>query len=378
MARRAIVLVLDGCGAGAAPDAADFGDSQGVSTIKNVWNACNGLNLPNLRKIGFLEACGIDQQSEFGQFGRLQELSKGKDSVTGHWEMMGILTKTPFPTYPNGFPAEIIAEFERRIGTKTVGNKPASGTAILDELGEEHLKTGFPIVYTSADSVYQIACHESVVPIEKLHEMCVIAREILVAPNHVARVIARPFEGDKPGEFKRTVRRKDFPLAPPHNLVDEIGNVFGIGVISELFGGRGFREVHRTQSNPEHFEMLKTAIASDAEFIFCNFEDFDMLYGHRNDPAGFGKCLEQFDGYLGQILAMLQPEDLLIITADHGNDPTDASTDHSREYVPVCLVANGLPPRNLGDVPGMTAVGATVASWLGKTWNVGTDLLESH
>lgn len=372
--KRAIVIVLDGCGAGEAPDAPAFGDHDHPSTIKHVWEAVGGFDAPTLASVGFLDACGISDHrpGEDAAWGRLRELSMGKDSVTGHWEMMGVVTERPFPTYPNGFPAGLIEEFEARIGTRILGNKAASGTAIIDELGPEHEKTGQPIVYTSADSVFQIATHEEVVPIERLYEMCRIAREICVPPNDLQRVIARPFVGDASTGYKRTERRKDFPVPPPPNLVDRIGDVFGIGVVPELFGGRGFRPVRRTQSNAEHKEMLSQALESDARFIFANFEDFDMLYGHRNDPIGFARALEAFDPVLRDLLARLTPDDLLLITADHGNDPTSPSTDHSREYVPVCMIGAGF--RSLGDVEGMTAIGATVAKHLGIQWSVGIPL----
>ncbi len=369
--KRAIVIVLDGCGAGFAPDAEEFGDPGEPSTLKHVWEASGGFHAPNLASLGFLQAGGIliDAPDLLGSrsFGRLQPLSKGgKDSVTGHWEMMGIVEDAPFPTYPNGFPIPLIKEFETRIGTQTIGNRAASGTQIIAELGNLHLETGFPIVYTSADSVFQIACHEEVVPIEKLYEFCGIAREICVPPDHVQRVIARPFLG-KPGEFKRTERRKDYPLTPPHNLIDEIGDVFGIGVVPELFGGRGFRPVRRTQSNTEHEVMLLEALDSDARFIFANFEDFDMLYGHRNDPIGFAKCLKTFDTFLGSILSKLTPDDLFILTADHGCDPTDASTDHTREFVPMTCFTPGSENGELiglGVQQGFATLGKRVANQL--------------
>lgn len=376
MSRRAIVLVLDGCGAGAAPDAALFGDGHGPSTLLHIYQKVGGFSAPNLARSGFLAAAGIPLDADpKARYGRLQEVSMGKDSVTGHWEMMGIETKEPFPTYPQGFPIALVKEFEDRIGRQTLGNRPASGTAILDDLGELHIDSGCPILYTSADSVFQIACHEEVVPIEELYAMCQTARQLLVKPNHVARVIARPFLGSKKGEFTRTERRKDFPLEPERNLVDVAGDVYGIGVVPELFGGRGFRPVRRTQSNPEHQAMLMDALESDARFIFANYEDFDMRYGHRNDPEGFARCLEEFDGFLAEIVGKLRPEDLLILTADHGNDPTDASTDHSREYVPVALVGEQVSQGNLGDVIGMAAIGRTVAEWLGIDWKTGADLL---
>lgn len=360
--KRAIVIVMDGCGAGAAPDAADYGDRPTDATIHNVWSSVGGFHTPTLERIGFLSACGIGQAK--ADCGRLRPLGKGKDSVTGHWEMMGATITEPFPTYPSGFPAELMRQFEARIGSPTLGNYPASGTAIIEALGAEHLRTGHPIVYTSADSVFQIATHEAIVPIKRLYGMCQIARELLVAPDNVQRVIARPFEGEA-GAFRRTERRKDFPIPPPANLIDDIGDVVGVGVVPELFDGRGFRPTARTQSNDEHFGALMRAIeAKDSRLIFANFEDFDMLYGHRNNPSGFAACLEDFDRKLAQILDAVGPDDLLLITADHGNDPTSPSTDHSREYVPFVVYPprRQAPPR---DVDGMTAIGGTVAAYLG-------------
>lgn len=376
--KRAIVIVLDGCGAGEAPDAAAFGDTDHPATIKHVWERADGLNAPNLQNCGFFAACGIDAVPDGSintRFGRLRELSQGKDSVTGHWEMMGIVTEKPFPTYANGFPTELIESFEHAIGRKILGNKAASGTQIIDELGPEHVKTGKPIVYTSADSVFQIASHEEVVPLDDLYRFCQIARDLCVSPNNVQRVIARPFVGDEQNGFNRTGNRKDFPLTPPRNLVDEIGDVYGVGVVPELFGGRGFLAAKRTQNNAEHIQTLLKAMESDARFIFANFEDFDMLYGHRNDPEGFAGALVTFDGYLGQVVAQLTRDDILILTADHGNDPTSTSTDHSREYVPVCVVGPRVEMESLGDVEGMASIGATVAKHLDILWDNGTTLI---
>ncbi len=335
--KRVILLVLDGCGAGAAPDWADYGDPPGAATVKNVWDQAGGFHAPNLSEMGFLAACGVGSAPEGAHWARLKPESKGKDSVTGHWEMMGAVVHEPFPTYPDGFPAALVAAFEAEIGRRVLANRPASGTQIIEELGEESMQTGQPILYTSADSVFQIAAHEAVVPIGQLYEWCAVARRLCAPPHGVQRVIARPFDGE-PGAFRRTERRRDFPMEPPPNLVDEIGEVLGIGVVPELFGGRGFRPLPRTQSNREHFVALMFALESDARFIFANFEDFDMLYGHRSDPTGFARCLEEFDVMLAQIRAHLGPDDLLLITADHGNDPTDDSTDHTREFVP--LAAN--------------------------------------
>jgi phosphopentomutase len=373
--KRAIVIVLDGVGAGEAPDAAEFNDHDHPSTLLHVWEASGGFDAPNLAALGFLSAGSIPANPQTGaRYGRLRELSMGKDSVTGHWEMMGIHTKKAFPTYPDGFPIALIKAFEKEIGTQTIGNRAASGTKIIQELGPLHVDTGFPIVYTSADSVFQIACHEEVVPIGQLYEYCRIARKLCQEPNNLQRVIARPFVGDQTGGFTRTERRKDFPAQPPQNLVDKIGDVYGIGVVPELFDGRGFRPVRRTQSNGEHEGALWEALESDARFIFANFEDFDMLYGHRNDAPGFAKCLETFDATLGQVLSKLESDDLLIITADHGNDPTDPSTDHSREYVPVAIAGAGVGTGHFGDVDGMTAIGRTVAEHLGIDWPIGSDL----
>jgi len=364
--KRAILIVMDGCGAGEAPDADAFGDHDHPATIRHVWEGTGGFFAPNLREIGFLAACRAPG-GEAGvagdvSWGRMRELSQGKDSVTGHWELMGVITESPFPTYPEGFPDELVKAFEEKIGRPILGNKPASGTAIIEELGLEHVKTGHPIVYTSADSVFQIAAHEQVIPLEQLYEWCRVARELCVAPNNVQRVIARPFVGDSKKGFTRTEHRKDYPLPAPPNLVDQLGDVYGIGVVPELFGGRGFRPTVRTQNNAQHAEALREALKSDARFVFANFEDFDMLYGHRNDPIGFAKALESFDELLGLLRRQLSKEDLLILTADHGNDPTSASTDHSREYVPLCV---NRPGGVLGDLEGMNHVAKLVAEHLG-------------
>lgn len=359
------MIVMDGCGAGEAPDAALFGDFDHPSTIYHVWEKSGSLRVPNLERLGFVQACGIPSASALvGRYGRLREMSMGKDSVTGHWEMMGIHTAQPFPTYPKGFPPELVGRFESEIGVTVIGNKPASGTAILDELGREHMETGQPILYTSADSVFQIACHEEVVSIDDLYGYCEVARRLCVAPNNVQRVIARPFLGSPEEGFTRTGRRRDYPLEPPENLIDLVGDVYGVGVIPELFSHRGLRRTLRTQNNSEHASALAVALESDARFIFANFEDFDMLFGHRNDVPGFARALEAFDVTLGQLLEKLNGDDLLILTADHGNDPSSESTDHSREYVPVVVYGATLPPENLGDREGMWAVGATVARHL--------------
>ena len=368
--RRAIVLVLDGCGAGAAPDAAAFGDLHGPDTLRHVYEAAP-FHAPTLARVGLLAAAGLGFAAVDGRWGRLRPMSQGgKDSVTGHWEMAGIRVEERFPTYPHGFPRELVEAFEVRIGTKVLGNRVASGTEIIAELGEESRRTGRPILYTSADSVFQVAAHEGAVPIERLYAWCQIGREL----SAVQRVIARPFVGEA-GAYERTERRKDWPLVPPPNVVDAVGDVRGIGVVPELFGGRGFLPGPRTQNNAEHGEALIAALDEDARFVWANFEDFDMRFGHRSDPVGFSKCLEAFDGYLEGLLPRLREDDLLILTADHGNDPTDDSTDHTREYVPVALWSSGLAGGPLGDVDGLDTIGATVAAWIGVDWQKGRNLL---
>ena len=366
---------MDGCGAGTAPDAAqfgDFGDNLG-DTLVHTARAVGGLKIPTLRALGLgnaLQLAGGEPVARpVGSFGRLMETSKGgKDTVTGHWEMMGISVDEAFPTYPAGFPADLIKAYEQAIGRKVLGNKASSGTTILQELGEEHLATGFPIVYTSADSVFQIACHEAVVPVEQLYEFCQKARQLLQGEHGVQRVIARPFEGSSRADFRRTERRKDFPITPPANVIDSLyeAGVFtaGVGVIPEVFGGRGFVYAERTQSNPEHHKAtMRLAATHQQGFVFVNFEDFDMLYGHRNDPAGFAACLEQFDGYVAQLMSVMTATDLLLITADHGNDPTTPSTDHCREYAPLLLYSPGVEGGHDYEIrPTFADLGATVAA----------------
>jgi phosphopentomutase len=295
----------------------------------------------------------------------MREASAGKDTITGHWEIAGVVLPRPFPTYPQGFPLEVITAFEGAIGAKTLANYPASGTVIIEQLGSEHLKTGFPIVYTSADSVFQVAMHEALFPIERQYEICQIAREILRGEHEVGRVICRPFEGGE-GSFKRTERRKDFPVSPPPTLLDAVFEaglgVHAIGKIYEIFNGRGISRWDHTTNNSAHTEALLGAVrGSDCKLIFANLEDFDMLYGHRNNPQGMAQALEEWDRRLPAILSALRPADLLILTADHGNDPTTPSTDHSREY-PFLLVYT---PQNengqaLGDRETYADISATV------------------
>lgn len=386
---RVILIVMDGCGAGTAPDADLFGDRDENlgNTLVNIARAVGGLSIPTLRRLGLGNALSLEGGAPVadpvGSYGRLRERSLGgKDTVTGHWEMMGILTDKPFPTYPHGFPPEVVEAFSARIGRGVLGNRPASGTVIIAELGEEHLATGKPIVYTSADSVFQIACNEAVVPIEQLYQFCRSAREVLTGEHAVQRVIARPFEGDRAANFRRTERRKDFPLSPPENALDRLHaagvHVAGIGVIPEVFDGRGFDFTLRTQTNLEHHQATLDALAREKRgFFFVNFEDFDMLYGHRNDPQGFAAALETFDGYVAELIAGLGERDLLLLSADHGNDPTTPSTDHSREYAPLLVFSPGLAGgRDYGDRDTFADLGETVLDAFGlEPMGVGTSLL---
>lgn len=387
MVQRVILLIMDGCGVGAAPDAAQYGDF-GVNepnTLAHLAEAVGGLRLPNLQRLGLgniLPLVGVPPaQQPLAAYGKMQERSAGKDTVTGHWEMMGVITLQPFPTYPQGFPPEVIEPFERSIGTKVLGNTPASGTEIIKQLGEEHVRTGYPIVYTSADSVFQIAAHEEVIPLPRLYEMCRIAREILQPPHHVQRVIARPFIGKDAASFRRTENRRDFPLPPPYNLIDQLAEagrkVYGIGVVGQIFAERGFAHSVRTGNNAEHLQATLEAMEQPADLIFANFEDFDMLYGHRNDPQGFAKALEEFDAGLERVMEQMRPDDLLILTADHGNDPTTPSTDHSREFVPLLCYSPALRGGvNLGTRSTFADLAATTADIFGlePKWGGGSFL----
>lgn len=370
---RVILVVLDGVGAGELPDAHLYGD-QGSNTLAHTAEAVGGLRLPTMQALGLgniLPLHGVPPVPEpKGLYGRLREASAGKDTITGHWELAGVILPQPFPTYPQGFPLALLQEFEARIGTQTIGNYPASGTVIIQELGEEHLRTGYPIVYTSADSVFQIAMHEEKISIERQYEICLIARELLRGEHEVGRVICRPFTGS-PGQFRRTERRKDFPVSPPSNLLDsafEAGKgVHAIGKIYEIFNGRSITQWDHTTNNAAHTLALLTAVQSSrCRFIFANLEDFDMLYGHRNDPQGMAQALEAWDRALPEILEALRPTDLLIITADHGNDPTTPSTDHSREY-PFLLLYSPQMQRgfSVGDRETYADIAETVRAILG-------------
>ncbi|MBZ5534451.1 MAG: phosphopentomutase [Acidobacteriia bacterium] len=383
---RIITIVLDSVGIGAMPDAAEWGDA-GTDTLGHVCQY-RPLTLSNLGRLGLGAIRPLSNVSPnvtpIGSYGKMALASKGKDTTAGHWEMAGILTEVAFPTYPQGFPRYLIEAFEKAIGRKTLGNIPASGTEIIKDLGEEHLRTGSPIVYTSGDSVFQIATHEEVIPVAELYRMCEIARNLLVGKDRVARVIARPFIG-KPGNFTRTERRHDYAIDPPRpmllDLMAEKGRtVYAVGKIFDIYSGRGISEHVKMKNNTEGMERTLDAVQSKAaDMIFTNLVDFDMLYGHRRDVAGYANALEEFDRQLGQLMEVIRPDDLLMITADHGCDPTYMkTTDHTREYVP--LLAYSKTSRgnlDLGTRPTLSDLGQTVAENFGFALTRGTSFLQS-
>lgn len=344
--KRIFIIVMDSVGIGEAPDAEKFGD-QGADTLGHIAEQMNGLHMPNMGKLGLSnirELKGIEKAGKpLAFYTKMREASNGKDTMTGHWEIMGLNIKTPFQVFPEGFPEELISELEERTGRKVIGNKPASGTAIIDELGEEHMKTGAMIVYTSADSVLQIAAHEEIIPLDELYHICKIARELTLDEKYmVGRVIARPFIG-KPGSFTRTPNRHDYALKPfdrtvMSELKDAGFDVIAIGKISDIYDGEGVTKALRTVSNMDGMDKLLETFKMDFTGIsFLNLVDFDALYGHRRDPQGYGKALEEYDSRLTEVIAEMKPDDLLMITADHGNDPTAPGTDHTREYVPLLV-----------------------------------------
>jgi len=366
-----IVIILDGLGIGELPDASKYND-EGSNTLSNMAEFVGGLNLPNLEKLGLgnIEPIkGISPQlNPLASFGKMAEVSAGKDSTTGHWEIAGLKIEKPFPLYPNGFPEEIIDKFLKETKLEGIlGNIPASGTEIIMKLGDEHVKTKFPIVYTSADSVFQIAAHEEVIPLNRLYEICEIARtKVLTGDNAVARVIARPFVGTS-NNYQRTTNRKDFSLDPYDNtILDYLYNegiqTIAIGKINDLFNYRGIKVQIKTKSNSEGIEkIISTSASVSNSFVFTNLVDFDVYYGHRNDPYGFANALAEFDNGLPEILNNLDETDALIITADHGNDPTTPSTDHSREYVPVLFYRKNKKGKNLGIRDTFSDVAQTIA-----------------
>ena len=385
--QRVLWIVLDSVGIGPLPDAADYGDAE-RSTLGHIARS-RPLRLPNLARLGLGIIAPLEHippaAAPAASFGRAATRSPGKDTTTGHWEMAGIWLERAFPVYPDGFPRELIAEFERQIGRGTLGNKPASGTEILKELGEEHVRTGRPIVYTSGDSVFQIAAHEDVIPVAELYRMCEIARRLLDGPHRVGRVIARPFTG-APGSFQRTERRHDYAVEPPHPMLLDVlaergVRVCAIGKIRDIYNGRGIASHTGTKNNADGMEKISAALAAESSgLIFANLVDFDMLYGHRKDVDGFARSLEEFDGGLGAMLGRLAVADLLLITADHGCDPCPCSpsTDHSREYVPVLAYAP-VHPRgcDLGTRQTLADLGQTVAEIFGAEIPHGASFLTS-
>ncbi|MCL6451000.1 MAG: phosphopentomutase [Acetobacteraceae bacterium] len=351
---RVAVLVFDSLGIGALPDAARYGD-EGSDTLGNLARRVGGLRLPNLQALGLGNLASVEGVRPLppdairGAYGRMAMKSQGKDTMTGHWELMGVVADQPLRTFPQGFPPDLLSAFEKAIGRRVLGGMPASGTEIIARLGRKHMETGWPIVYTSADSVFQIAAHEEVIPVDDLYRMCEAARALLAGEWLMGRVIARPFVG-RPGEFKRTQRRRDYALpAPRPTLLDRLTQagvpVLGVGKIDDIFAGRGISHTQHTSGNREALEAAEELLGSTAGLPAClimaNLVDFDMLYGHRNDCPGYARALEEADGWLPRLLARLQPGDLLVVCADHGCDPTTPSTDHSREYVPVLITGPG-------------------------------------
>lgn len=371
MIKRVFLIVLDSVGIGEQEDSHLYSD-EGSNTLKSCYMQ-EGFSVPNMKKLGLFNIDGTDYaegtENPLGAYGRFKEKSKGKDTTTGHWEICGIISEKALPTYPDGFPDEVISEFTRRTGHGVLCNKPYSGTQVIEDYGEEHIKTGDLIVYTSADSVFQIAAHEDVVPLEKLYEYCEIAREILSGQHGVGRVIARPFEGEFP--FKRTPNRHDYSLVPPKTtLIDELtANGFeaiAVGKIYDIFAGKSFKESNPTKSNADG--MAKTDAFFESDFkglCFTNLVDFDMHYGHRNDAEGYAKALMEFDGWLGKFIEKLKDTDVVMITADHGCDPLTESTDHSREHVPLLVYGKEIKSVNLGTRNTFADIGKTIADLFG-------------
>jgi phosphopentomutase len=376
MPKRVVLIILDSVGIGELPDAHIYND-QGSNTLGNLAKALGGLALPNLESLGLGKLVDLRSPGNsqiIGSYGRMQERSPGKDTTTGHWEMAGIILARPFPVYPRGFPPELMREFEKRIGRKTLGNVAASGTEIIRQLGAEHIKTGFPIVYTSADSVFQIAGHEESFGLEELYRICGIARELLAGEHAVGRVIARPFTGAENDTFKRTTNRRDFSLVPPQpTVLDKLKEnrlaVTGVGKIEDIFAGRGLTASFHIKNNEDGMDRLSLVLDQTRDtsgLIFANLIDFDMLYGHRNDVKGYAQALREVDRRLPQLFGQLLPEDLLVITADHGCDPTTASTDHSREYVPLLVYKPGIRGNvDLGTRSTFADVGQSIAAYFG-------------
>ncbi|OCL26996.1 phosphopentomutase [Orenia metallireducens] len=384
--KRVNIIVLDSVGIGALPDAADFGD-QGAATLQNTAKAVGGLKLPNLESFGLGNIADIEGvakvDSPKAACGKMAEESNGKDTTTGHWEIAGLISKDPFRTYPDGFPDEVMDQFHQAIGRESLANKPASGTEIIKELGEEHMRTGKPIVYTSADSVFQIAAHEDIISVDELYEMCEKARKILQGEHAVARVIARPFIGE-PGNFERTANRKDYSLTPPektvlNHLKDGGYKVMAVGKIENIYAGEGITDAVHTKSNMDGVDKTLDYLKAEKEgLIFTNLVDFDSKYGHRRNPEAYAKALENFDKRMPEILEQLNEEDLLIIIADHGCDPTYKGTDHTREYVPLLVYGEQVKAgAELGVRETFSDIAATLAEIFGvKGTGNGTSFLK--
>ena len=380
--KRCFLIVLDSVGIGEAPDAALYGD-EGSNTIRSISKSPE-FKINIMQKMGLYNIDGVDfgekVESPIGAYGKLQEQSKGKDTTTGHWEIAGKILNVPFPTYPNGFPEDVIAEFEKRTGRKVLCNKPYSGTEVIKAYGKEHVETGALIVYTSADSVFQIAAHEKVVPLETLYEYCKIAREILQGENAVGRVIARPFEGEAPN-FYRTPNRHDFSVVPEetvlNNLKDNGKDVIAIGKINDIFAGSGITEKYYTHGNNEGMQITKDFLNKDFNGIcFTNLVDFDMLYGHRNNVDGYAKAYSEFDSWFEGFVKELKDDDVVMVTADHGCDPATPSTDHSREYIPLIVYGKQVKPVNLGIRNTFADIGKTIAEMFNvETKIAGTSFL---
>lgn len=372
---RVIWIIIDSVGIGELPDADKFGD-VGANTIGNIVKSQGDINMPNIVDMGIGNIDGVDflekADKPAAAFGKCAEISQGKDTTTGHWEMAGIVVDKPFKTFPNGFPKDIIDEFEKQTGRKVVGNKPESGTVILDELGEHQIKTGDAIVYTSADSVLQIAAHEEIIPLEELYNMCKIARKIMSGDNAVARIIARPYIGNKKGSFERTSNRRDYSVDPfKTTVLDNIKgsglDVIAVGKIEDIFNGKGITEAVHTKDNMDGIDKtIKYIKSNNRGLIYTNLVDFDSKYGHRRDPKGYKKAIEEFDARLPEIIEAMKEDDILIINSDHGNDPTYKGTDHTREYIPVLIYGDRIKKGvNLGVRSSFCDIGATIADILG-------------